>query len=70
MIKTWSSDKGEETACEKCGSIYEVKTYRLPARDHDSFTCQVCGSLMHQWNDTHVPSFKLKSAGKKPNKLD
>lgn len=64
MIQTWSSGDGADATCEKCGSVYLVKIYRLPARDSDSFTCEVCGDLMRKWDDTHVPSFTLKKAGK------
>jgi hypothetical protein len=67
MIQTWSSGKGNDVTCKKCGSIYEVSIYRMPNKDKDSFECEVCGSLVREWNDTCVPSFQLKSAGKKPS---
>jgi len=66
MIQTWSSEDGTDAKCEKCGSVYSVKIYRLPAKDSDSFACEVCGDIMRKWNDTRVPGFTLKKAGKKP----
>lgn len=65
MVKTWTSGDGADETCEKCGSIYSVKIFRLPARDSDSFTCEVCGDILRKWNDTRAPSFTLKMAGKK-----
>jgi hypothetical protein len=70
MIQTWSSGPGGEATCKKCGSVYSVTIYRAPARDSDSFNCEVCGHLMRKWNDTRIPSFTLKKAGKKPNESD
>ena len=67
MIQTWSSGEGADATCEKCGSVYAVKIYRLPTRDSDSFECEVCGHLMHTWNDTRDPNFTLKKAGNKPS---
>ena len=66
MIQTWSNGKGSDATCQKCGSVYAVKIYRLPAKDSDSFNCTVCGHLMHSWNNTRVPEFTLKAPGEKP----
>jgi hypothetical protein len=67
MVQTWSSSDGADVTCEQCGSVYSVKIFRLPAKDHDSFSCEVCGHLIRKWNDTHVPEFTLKTRGDKPN---
>lgn len=64
MIQTWSSGEGPDETCEKCGSVYSVRIYRLPSKDSDSFNCEVCGHLIRRWNDTRVPEFTLKVAGK------
>lgn len=66
MGKTWSSEKGTDAVCEICKSVYSVEIYRLPTRDSDSFSCEICGHLMRRWNDTRVPSFTLLKTGKKP----
>lgn len=66
MVKTWSSGDAPDETCAKCGSVYSVRIHRVPARDSDSFNCQVCGELLRKWNDTRIPEFKLKKKGEVP----
>lgn len=59
MVKTWNSaDAGNET-CGKCGAVYSVVVTRFPMRDKDSFTCNVCGNLIDEWNSTESKSYTL-----------
>ncbi len=67
MTKTWSSGEEEDAKCQNCGSVYSVIIYRIPTRDNDTFNCTVCGHEMRSWNDTRIPEFTLKSAGKIPS---
>lgn len=66
MIKTWSSTKEKDVSCEICGSVYTVTYFRSPARECGSFSCEVCGKLMENWNSTTSPSFNLKKRGIPP----
>ena len=50
---------GEEFPCSHCGTLYEVST--SPGQDTGSATCDVCGEIMLQWNDTAIPLFRVKS---------
>lgn len=68
MIQAWSSEKGGDATCEKCGSIYSVTITRLPFKDIDSFNCEVCNHLMREWKNTRVPEYTLKTTGEIPNK--
>lgn len=67
MVQTWSSGEEADVTCLKCGSVYSVTTYRLPVRDSDSFSCEVCNHLLRRWNERLVPNFTLKKAGEKPS---
>jgi hypothetical protein len=50
----------ETETCGKCGAVYEVIGYRkLPARDRDSFECDLCGETVARWNASSIPQFKL-----------
>jgi len=55
--------RGEDFTCPHCGSVYETELHRLPARDSDSATCQVCEKEMDSWSSTAVPLYKLKKRG-------
>jgi len=59
-MKTWSSEAAPDEICAVCGTVYEVRIHRLPAKDHDSFYCEICGSLLKSWSSTRVPDYKLK----------
>jgi len=61
VVKTWKSEKGYDEKCEQCGAIYAVTITRFPARDSDSFKCQICGNLMKKWNSTESYGYELKS---------
>ena len=53
--------------CSKCGSVYEREyRTRLPAKDRDSYECDVCGQTIDRWNSTSIPSFKLVERREKP----
>lgn len=45
--------------CPHCGATYSVTYTRTPIRDHDHATCDVCNSVMDEWNSTIFPSYKL-----------
>ena len=62
-MKTGTSAAAPDEVCPSCGTVYEVRIYRLSAKDHDSFHCEVCGNLMKKWADTKVPSYTLKKPG-------
>jgi predicted Zn finger-like uncharacterized protein len=62
MVQTWHKVPGDDFKCPHCGAVYEVTIYRFPAKDRDSVSCTVCEAEMVEWNDTVVPSFKLKKA--------
>lgn len=66
MVTTWKSGAAPDEACPKCKSVYEVKLERFPLRDSDNFSCVVCGTLLKEWNSTHVPQFHLKTRGEPP----
>lgn len=40
----------EECICNGCGSVHQIKEFRLPVRDEDSLHCQVCGEMLKDWN--------------------
>jgi hypothetical protein len=61
MVQTWRSGPGEEFTCPHCGAAYEVTINRLPTREADQATCQVCHKIMNRWSSTASPSYKLKS---------
>jgi hypothetical protein len=68
MPRTWSSEESNDITCTECGSVYAVTIERFPLRDNDKFKCEICGATVREWNDTVVPTFSLKSAGKQPVK--
>jgi phage FluMu protein Com len=62
MVQTWQTGSGSDHKCPHCSVVYQVTILRLPARDQDSANCDVCGKVMAEWNNTAVPSFKLKQS--------
>jgi hypothetical protein len=52
MVQTWRSGPGEEFTCSHCGAAYEVTINRLPTREADQATCQVCHKIMNRWSST------------------
>jgi hypothetical protein len=44
--------------CE-CGAVYERGEVKLPARDKDSFDCEVCKREIERWNGSRIPVFRL-----------
>jgi predicted Zn finger-like uncharacterized protein len=60
MVKTWTSEEKDDVTCPKCQSVYAITVHRFPAKDNDSFRCQVCGELLREWNSTFAPEFTLK----------
>jgi transcription elongation factor Elf1 len=48
--------------CPHCATIYEVLS-EVPARDSGSADCQVCHEIMIRWNDSDIPSFRVKNVG-------
>lgn len=67
MVQTWRSTNSADAVCDNCGSVYSVTIDRFPLRDYGSFPCEICGQPIREWNDTHVPSFTLKTTGKIPD---
>lgn len=65
MVQTWKTGPGEDFTCPHCGAIYTVTIRRFPARDHDRASCEDCGKVMAEWNDTASPTFHLKTHGVK-----
>jgi hypothetical protein len=59
MVQTWKSQKIQDESCSKCGATYSVTITRLPARDSDSFSCEVCGQLINRWNSTTSYGYEL-----------
>lgn len=54
--------------CPHCKAHYKVLPGgRLPARDSDTETCEVCGKTMAKWNSTTWPRYRLISG---PNDAD
>ena len=47
------------TICNKCGSIYELKSTKLIFRDKDSIDCEICGEELHSWNAAKMWEAKL-----------
>ncbi|HNA28658.1 MAG TPA: hypothetical protein PK437_01285 [Thiobacillaceae bacterium] len=62
-MKTWSSEAAPDEICAVCGALYEVRIYRLPVKDQDSFYCEQCRNLLKSWSSTRVPEYKLKKQG-------
>lgn len=40
-----------EKRCSNYGSIYRLEYTSLNWRDKDSIDCEVCGSVLHRWNE-------------------
>ena len=59
MVQTWNTGDAGEFTCPHCGSVYRKQITRLPARDHDTASCEVCHKEMDSWNSTSVPSYTL-----------
>ena len=59
MVATWKTGPGGRHTCKEFGAVYEITLHRFPIRDRDSADCDVCGTLMREWNSTTVPEFKL-----------
>ena len=59
MAGEWGSGK-RDAACEKCGSTYLVEYYQVPAKEKESFTCEVCAHLMYDMKTTDTSTFTLK----------
>ena len=49
----------KERKCPQCGSLYDVRTVGLAARNANSFNCLVCDHKLDKWNDTKFPSYSL-----------
>ena len=45
--------------CTNCGSVYELDFVRTISRDKDSVDCQICGRLLHDWDEAKIWSAKL-----------
>jgi len=43
----------------KCGAVYERTEFKLPVRDSDSASCQICGTELESWSSSRVPKFLL-----------
>lgn len=39
-----------EITCPNCGSIYEIRRIKIPVRDKDTITCDVCNQTLKSWN--------------------
>ena len=48
-----------QETCPTCGSIYRVEQYRLPLRDHDSQSCEVCLTNLRTWNGAVMFGYEL-----------
>lgn len=59
MSSGFSITDGPDLTCRKCGSLYSSKVRKLPVRDKDDVSCQVCGEILDSWNSTHVPEYTL-----------
>lgn len=46
-------------SCNNCGSLYELDFDRTISRDNDSIDCQICGELLHEWDEAKIWSAKL-----------
>jgi hypothetical protein len=60
MIQTWKHGPSDDFTCPHCGAVYAVTIRRFPMRDSDREDCIECKRTMLTWNDTSVPSFRLK----------
>lgn len=49
----------DKAICGKCGSVYEIECHKIPCRDKDSLTCEVCGNDYMSWNSSHYYTDKL-----------
>ena len=50
-------------SCPKCGAEYEVKTYKVPVKGEESFTC-TCGHELAKWKGTTGAEYTQKKPGK------
>lgn len=45
--------------CKRCGSIFELRSVKVPMRDQDVIHCEVCGEILHRWSQGKVWEAKL-----------
>ena len=40
----------DEITGQKCGSRYLIDSVSIPLRDTDTLKCEVCGTIIKEWN--------------------
>jgi hypothetical protein len=48
-----------EEKCRRCGSTYWVTSTKIPMRDQDSISCEVCGEQLISWNQARMFEARL-----------
>jgi len=54
-----------KATCEECGSEYSLSFTRIPVRDKDYISCQVCGAKLYSWNEAKIWTATLLKKGVK-----
>jgi hypothetical protein len=49
----------KQIECKGCGSIFELRSVKVPMRDQDKIDCEVCGKVLHRWSQGKVWEAKL-----------
>jgi N6-adenosine-specific RNA methylase IME4 len=65
MVGVWGREERPDETCSECGSVYSVEVQRFPMRDHDRATCDECGHVLREWNDTLSWVYTLKERRQK-----
>jgi hypothetical protein len=55
----YKTTAGGEFTCLGCGAIYHVTLHQTPFRDKDNAICEVCETVMDEWNSTTFKEYKL-----------
>jgi len=61
MATSWESVAGgSDFVCESCGTLYSVEVQHLEVQDRTVANCEVCGTVMVEWNSALRLTFLLK----------
>lgn len=49
----------DKVECKNCSSVYQMSSTRVPMRDKDYLSCEVCGEQYFSWNEAKFWGEKL-----------